>query len=1001
MKKAVTILVVLISLTCQSQNQDIRFEKISAKEGLSSQLTNCIFQDHLGFIWIGTAFGLNRFDGISCKTYYHNKKDSNSLVNNEVLSIAEDKDNKLWIGTQEGISCFDPGNEQFINYSAAGKGVYYFPRENCFTYIDKLDNVWIGHNTGLAMINDRSAPMVNMTLQLSPPGRSINQFVISFLEDSKARFWISTSYGVQQIDRKKFSVIAHYFGDDKNAVTCRQIVEDRTGRIFVGTWGSWIYSFDEIKNEFIKHHLQGGNAFEIIHCILPITESGTDYLLLGTESGLIKVSTKELLNDGASFNVSVTNKLNPSSISNGLITDLFTDRSGNTWISTQEGVNKIDPHKQQIRNFPITADLSNYTSPTNIVEDLDDMNKLWVVSGGTLFSYDKTTKQFSSLKRIEGMGSSGGLAKGKNNYWIATSRGLLQCDRKMNLINLYRKGSSLHDLSTDWLYSVYEDHEGKVWIGTANKGINVLDPSTGLIRKYLDDSTTIRITSFVNQLLEDSRHNIWIATTGGLYRYDREQDEFKAFRTNQQSGYAAKSDNILSLYESKDGKIWIGSREGLRWYSYKEDRFNVVNVDDNKLSDYISGIIEDEKGILWLATNNGLIQYNVKENSFRSYSTLNGLPTNDLTFAFERDQTGNIFIGVPGQLTMIDPLKFVPNEITRPAIITSIAIDDHSVPFSNKKIRIRYDQSITFNFISLNYSNSDNNSYAYQLSGFNNDWINIGNNRSLLLPGLPPGKYTLNLKAANNDGIWDKEITHLSFIVTPPFWKTWWFIGLLILVTGSLIYIAYRYRLNQLLRMEKMRTRIATDLHDDIGATLSSISFYSEAVRQKAKEKLPEVTLTLEKMGETSRRMVTSMSDIVWAIDPKNDDMEKMLQRMKLYAAELCSIKNINLQVDVDDKINNLKPGLEQRKNIYMVFKEALNNALKYSNCQTILLSLQHTGNQLTLQVADDGKGFDSNLDQGGNGLPNMKRRAAEMGGHLTILSSGKGTTVELIIKIT
>ncbi len=178
--------------------------------------------------------------------------------------------------------------------------------------------------------------------------------------------------------------------------------------------------------------------------------------------------------------------------------------------------------------------------------------------------------------------------------------------------------------------------------------------------------------------------------------------------------------------------------------------------------------------------------------------------------------------------------------------------------------------------------------------------------------------------------------------------------------------------------------------------------FYSEAIKQKTKEKLPEVTSTLDKMGETSRTMVTSMSDIVWAINPQNDDMEKLLQRIRAHAIELCSIKNIMLHIEENEKISNIKLRLEQRKNIYLVFKEALNNSLKYSGCNNIHLLLNQNNNQFIMRLSDDGKGFDTSQEFGGNGLQNMLRRSREIEGNLTIQSSiENGTIVELFVKIT
>jgi signal transduction histidine kinase len=301
----------------------------------------------------------------------------------------------------------------------------------------------------------------------------------------------------------------------------------------------------------------------------------------------------------------------------------------------------------------------------------------------------------------------------------------------------------------------------------------------------------------------------------------------------------------------------------------------------------------------------------------------------------------------------------------------------------------------------LNYSNAANNQYAYKLEGADKEWNLLGSNRTVRFSNLAPGHYTLQLKAANNESIWNEHTTHFSFVVIPPFWRTWWFTTLLVAIVAAGVYALYRYRVNHLIGLEKLRTRIATDLHDDIGATLSSISFYSEAIRQRAKDKLPEVEHILEKMGETSRSMVGSMSDIVWAINPDNDHFDKLVRRMHSYAAELCSIKNITLQFHSNEMERNIQLSLEQRKNIYLIFKEAINNALKYAACHTLRLHLHTTGGNIQMEIQDDGKGFNTDGEFKGNGLKNMQLRAREIHAHVNITSApGKGTSIAFELKI-
>ena len=215
--------------------------------------------------------------------------------------------------------------------------------------------------------------------------------------------------------------------------------------------------------------------------------------------------------------------------------------------------------------------------------------------------------------------------------------------------------------------------------------------------------------------------------------------------------------------------------------------------------------------------------------------------------------------------------------------------------------------------------------------------------------------------------------------------------------SSSVLFLIYRYRLQKAVEMEKLRTRIATDLHDDIGATLSSISMYSDVVKNAVKEKLPHLEPVLNKMGENSREMVNSMSDIVWAINPENDEGGKLVQRMESYARDICALKNVQLHFEADERIKSITLPLQHRKNIYLIFKEALNNALKYAAANVVGITIGISGNNLSLKIKDDGKGFDDATVKKGNGLKNLHSRAAEIGGTITITTAeGSGTTITL-----
>jgi two-component sensor histidine kinase len=315
-----------------------------------------------------------------------------------------------------------------------------------------------------------------------------------------------------------------------------------------------------------------------------------------------------------------------------------------------------------------------------------------------------------------------------------------------------------------------------------------------------------------------------------------------------------------------------------------------------------------------------------------------------------------------------------------------------------KSLHLLYDQNFfSIDFKTITLIHPGRNQFAYKLEGLDKDWNYIGNRRTAYFTGVPPGKYTFRVKAANSDGIWNDQDTSLGIIVSPPWYATWWFytfLGIILLMIG---YSLYRIRINQILRLQAIRNRIASDLHDDIGSTLNSISIYSEVV----KNELGKPSRSLEMIGESSRKVIDAMSDIVWTINPENDSFENIILRMQSLAYNLLRAKNIEFTFRCDESLNPLRLSMEIRKNFYLVFKEALNNIVKYSKAQNVAIILSKENNAIKLSIHDKGVGFDTSQPLNGNGINNMKRRAKEMKAEIKIGSQiNEGTKIELSLKI-
>jgi len=362
------------------------------------------------------------------------------------------------------------------------------------------------------------------------------------------------------------------------------------------------------------------------------------------------------------------------------------------------------------------------------------------------------------------------------------------------------------------------------------------------------------------------------------------------------------------------------------------------------------------------------------------------------------DTKGNIYLGSLGCIFKINPDNILKN--TRPP---SVFISDFKV--FNKDYGIHQGQTIELNYnqnyfslayAGLNYTEPNLNRYAYKMEGLDNNWINAGSRRNVSYANLDEGTYIFKVKACNNEGVWNNVPAKLTLIIKPPFWHSWWFYVLSAIVVLSALYTVYRYNLNQLEIRIELRDKIARDFHDELGSTLSSISLYSEMAMNDNFANKKRTKFILSLIGESSRSSVSAMQDMIWTIQPKNDSIQEVVYRMREFAYPLAELKNIKLTLNVEEDMQKLLLSMDARKNIYLIFKEALNNSFKYASASHITINITKQHHRLILEVRDDGEGFDLWNASTGNGIKNMRKRAEQIGGKL-VVKSRKGSGTEIL----
>jgi signal transduction histidine kinase len=394
---------------------------------------------------------------------------------------------------------------------------------------------------------------------------------------------------------------------------------------------------------------------------------------------------------------------------------------------------------------------------------------------------------------------------------------------------------------------------------------------------------------------------------------------------------------------------------------------------------------------------------NINRSHFSLFSVEDGLQSNEFnTGAYHHSNEGLLFFGGIKGLNVFNPEKIiVPRQVLNTVII-QLTINNQ--PFGGdtiitykKSLRLSHkSNSLAFNFTALDFVSANKLSYYFQLTGHDKDWINAGNRNYASYTNLPPGEYVFKVKASNGISNSKDPITTLQIIIDPPFWGTWWFVLLSLLTTSAILYALYRYRINQLIALQKVRNRIATDLHDDIGSTLTNISILSELSRKNMQD--PEQTKSfLNRISEEVYFSNQALDDIVWSINTSNDTLEQTVARMRRYAAEMFDGANISYALHLDEQFEDHKLNMDQRRDCFLLFKEAINNIYKHAQAKNVFIKIWIDRNVLYMEIRDDGKGFDTSVTTTRNGLKNMHNRIKKWKGSINIKSTeGEGTCTAL-----
>jgi ligand-binding sensor domain-containing protein len=781
------------------------------------------------------------------------------------------------------------------------------------------------------------------------------------------------------------------------------MLEDDEGTLWLGSREGGVY---RLQNDRITGKCQ--LPFEGLRAMLDDKEG---HLWFATMRGIAKV-TKRSFSEGEVTNYTTANGLPDNDLFFCLI-----DRENNLWFASRNrGLFKLS--ERNFYGFPfkgLDADLLNRSAVT------DGRGHLFVASGEGLWEVWKD--RHGSWQKFLHQPDRGGLSSyvysvdiaGDGKLWVAYRESGLagyaltaepEKPASLSLISVLKSGRDLpHDPPKGAVLGVLIDRDDQLWCSLWGMGLVQVDLKA---RKqhgsYIDELGE----STPQAVCQDLEGNIWVGTfRSGLFALKPQSGKYTQIRHfTPQDGLA--SDQVRSLVPRRNGELWIGSRfDGIS--IYKDGKFEKITTKDGLLNNAIWAMAEDDDGRVWIATSVGL-QYTAPENSrrFFTHRRLTGTHVGAVGIFPGRQIVWSMS---PEELTIYEYGHKNLEGAPPPVYITGLRVNGKERSVSGV-MKFSHDENLcAFFFNGLSFKGGQPVQYKYRLLGLDDNWHGPTDQRAVTIASLHPGAYTFEVIAINAEGVESAAPASLAFTIQPPFWQRWWFIAFCVLIFGSILYAIHVVRLDRLLEIEKIRSRIATDLHDEIGAGLTHIGLLSEVTLRKtglqssvppagglphsSSEKAQELGSAMARVGEISRELSVAMSDVVWSINPKHDSVEALSHRLSAFAHEICKAKNIDLKFEVSEHISKMKLHPEIRRNLLLIAKEALHNMAKYSGSPAAIFKIDTNGRDMTVAVEDHGKGFDLNGSAKGNGLANMRSRAEKLGGKCEIISElGKGTRV-------
>lgn len=978
-----------------------RFERLESDTGPSHNSVYAVTQDRAGFLWLGTQDGLNRWDGYTFRVWRNDPADPDSLAANRIDSLFEDSRGRLWVGTAAGLDRFDrradrPGG-RFVHYSLQDSGG---ELSWIWRILETHDGtVWVAASVGLFRLDESSDTWTYVALSRAQPGHPVWYLA----EDPQGALWAlePTTRWEGPTMRSLHILSAEGPSSDGPYPLLWRLDPSGEPRSYSleGHWGD--FAFDQKGRLWMS---ASGPAVidEASHTV--VTKGAHTAPRPARDGGLWfpdPVGDLYRLAPGADRTEWVSHV--GRAMLDSAIRDLHQDRSGIVWIGTLAGLYRWDPAAKPFGHIGADPDDPRGLREAAVASLYEDSaGNLWVGTyGGGLHrrAADGGFVRYP-IAPEEPRGLPGGeawvLLEHAGRIWIGSQEHV--CSLRDGGFDCIAAPDSAN------VQAMVAGSQGEIWMRTGF-GIARLDPAAGTLEDVAVPGVEAGGGAVV-QLLSDDRGGLWIAPWGGpIRRFDIATRQFTFFPRIHEDGWEATG-VVFDLYQDGDGILWMGTVDGLGRLDPVTG--GVRTYSKGLLGVNVFSILEDDAGRLWLGTNRGLARFDPESETFRVFGRQDGV----LNVEFNRKSRlraadGTFYFGGLSGITVFRPEEIRDNPYAPPVVLTEVDVLSRDgtrgvPPTGLDRLSLGYrEDTLAFEFAALSFAQPAGNRYRYMLEGLDRDWVEAGARRFARYVHVPPGKYEFRVQAASHDGVWNREGVRLPIVISPPFWERLWFRLLVALAVAGAAYGLYRYRLSRILAVERLRTRIAGDLHDQLSSDLSGIALASEMVSRR--NDLDEDDRSrLQVARDTALASVEALRDIVWYVNPQQDSLEALGARMRSTAQRLLPDHELDIRTTISDSALPM----ELRRQLFLTYKELLHNVSRHARATRVEVRFEQRERMVELMVADDGVGFDASAEDQtvagpgrntGTGLTSVRARAAQLRGTVEIASRpGSGTRVTL-----